>query len=124
MDKDGFFISADSLISIENLNEGGSTMYLFRHRKGLFCFGAFLFLLPFLITPAHSLIIPPDPFDSTGRFALLSPVSDGAITHVSVKVKAPAPDSLGTEELWAFFVFEEFFLLKLGICVLMPDFQR
>jgi hypothetical protein len=76
-------------------------MYLFQHRKGLISFGAFLVLLLFFVSPAQSLIIPPDPFESTDRFALLSPAPDGTITHVSVKVKATGPDPLGPGELWA-----------------------
>jgi len=73
----------------------------FQHRKELISFGAFLVSLLFFVPPAHSLIIPPDPFESTDRFALLSPAPDGTITHVSVKVKAPGPDPLGPGELWA-----------------------
>ena len=73
----------------------------FQHRERLISFGAFLVLFLFFVTPAHSLIIPPDPFESTDRFALLSPAPDGTITHVSVKVKAPGPDPLGPGEFWA-----------------------
>jgi hypothetical protein len=76
-------------------------MNSFQNRSGLVCFGAFLIFLLFFISPAHSLIIPPDPFESTDRFALLSQASDGAITQVSVKVKAPAPNPLGPGQLWA-----------------------
>ena len=76
-------------------------MNSFQHRSGLVCFGAFLIFLLFFIIPAHSLIIPPDPFESTDRFALLSQASDGAITQVSVKVKAPGPNPLGPGQLWA-----------------------
>lgn len=63
----------------------------FKHRNGPLFFGL-LALFFLFITPAHSLIIPPDPFESTDRFALLSPASDGSITHVSVRAKAPGPD--------------------------------
>ena len=73
----------------------------FQHRERLISFGIFFVLLLFLVPPAHSLIIPPDPFESTDRFALLNRAPDGAITHVSVKVKAPGPDPLGPGELWA-----------------------
>jgi hypothetical protein len=60
-----------------------------------------LFLLLFFIIPGHSLIIPPDPFESTDRFALLSSSPNGWITSVQAKVKAPGPDPLGAGELWA-----------------------
>jgi hypothetical protein len=70
-------------------------------RKKLIPIGVLLILLFCFITPAHSLIIPPDPFESTDRFALLNPASDGTITQVSVKLKAPGPDQLGPGELWA-----------------------
>lgn len=73
----------------------------FQHRKELISFGTFLILLLFFITPAHSLIIPPGPFESTDRFALLMPASDGTITQAQAKVKAPGPDPLGPGELWA-----------------------
>jgi hypothetical protein len=58
----------------------------------------FLFLA---IVPAYGLIIPPDPFESTDRFALLSQAPDGSITSVQAKVKAPGPDPLGAGEIWA-----------------------
>jgi len=72
-----------------------------QHRKKIIPLGVFLFLLLCLINPAHCLIIPPDPFESTDRFALLNPASDGTVTQVVVKAKAPGPDSLGPGELWA-----------------------
>ena len=70
-------------------------------RKKLIPFAIPLFFLFCLITPAHSLIIPPDPFESTDRFALLNPTPDGTITQVVVKLKAHGPDPLGPGELWA-----------------------
>jgi hypothetical protein len=76
-------------------------MHLFQRKMGLISFGAFFVLLLFFITPAHSLIIPPDPFGSTDRFALLNSTPNGTITQVSVKVKAPGPDPLGPGQLWA-----------------------
>ena len=85
-------------------------MNSFQYRKGLISFEAFLIFLLFFISPAHSLIIPPDPFESTDHFALLNPSPNGAITEVSVKAKAPGPDPSGPGELWAFFVSEEYFL--------------
>ncbi len=81
-------------------------MNSFQYRGGLISLGSFLVFLLFSIIPAHSLIIPPDPFESTDRFALLSPAPDGAITYVSVKVKAPGPDPLGPGELWALLRYE------------------
>jgi hypothetical protein len=73
----------------------------FQHRKELISFGVFLIFLLLFITPARSLIIPPNPFESTDRFALLSPAPDGAITQASVKVKAPGTNPLSPGELWA-----------------------
>ena len=73
----------------------------FQHRKELISFGVFLIFLLLFITPARSLIIPPDPFESTDRFALLSPAPDGAITQALVKVKAPGTNPLSPGELWA-----------------------
>jgi hypothetical protein len=73
----------------------------FQYREGLISFGSFLVFLLFFITPAHSLIIPPGPFESTNRFALLNPAPNGTITQVVVKAKAPGPDPLGPGELWA-----------------------
>jgi hypothetical protein len=58
----------------------------------------FLFLA---IVPAYALIIPPAPFESTDRFALLSSSPNGWITSVQAKVKAPGPDPLGAGEIWA-----------------------
>lgn len=58
-------------------------------------------MLLFFIDPAHSLVLPPDPFESTDRYALLNAGSDGSITQVLVKVKAGSEDPLGPGELWA-----------------------
>jgi Glucodextranase, domain B/Bacterial Ig domain len=51
--------------------------------------------------PAGALIIPPDPFDATDRYALLFMESDGSITTVQVKVKAPEPALLGPGKIIA-----------------------
>ena len=76
-------------------------MNSFQYRGGLISLGSFLVFLLFSITPAHSLIIPPVPFESTDRFALVNPAPDGTITQVVAKAKAPGPDPLGPGELWA-----------------------
>ena len=75
---------------------------IFRHRARIFPLILFSILLVFLaITSAYALIIPPDPFESTDRFALLSQAPDGSITLVQARVKAPGPDPLGAGKLWA-----------------------
>jgi hypothetical protein len=72
------------------------------HRARIFPLIVFSISLVFLtITPAYPLIVPPDPFESTDRFALLSPAPDGSITLVQAKVKTPGPDPLGAGELRA-----------------------
>ena len=76
-------------------------MNFFNIVKKLIPFGGLLFFVSFLITPAHSLIIPPNPFESTDRFALLNSAPDGTITQVSVKAKAPGLVPLGPGKLWA-----------------------
>ncbi|HEX9757623.1 MAG TPA: hypothetical protein VGB26_07450, partial [Nitrospiria bacterium] len=60
----------------------------------------FLLFLPFLLLitltkSGESLVIPPDPFDSTDRYALLFKNSDGSITQIQAKIKAPGPGILG-----------------------------
>ncbi|NWF92401.1 MAG: hypothetical protein HXY46_05760, partial [Syntrophaceae bacterium] len=76
------------------------------HRKRLIPVVLILAVLLSLITSAYCLIIPPDPFESTGRFALLHWAPDGTITHVQAKIKAPGPDPLGPGELWALFQYK------------------
>ncbi|MBI3440414.1 MAG: hypothetical protein HY052_01180, partial [Proteobacteria bacterium] len=50
----------------------------------------------------EALMIPPDPFDATDRYALLILSPDGqAITMVMVKVKSPTPAPLGPGQLGA-----------------------
>jgi hypothetical protein len=44
--------------------------------------------------PASGLMIPPDPFDATDRYALLSMAPDGSITQVWAKVAVPGPGEL------------------------------
>jgi hypothetical protein len=66
------------------------------------------------------LIIPPDPFESTDRFALLNLAPNGTITQVVVKAKAPVPAPLGPGELWDFFVSEEYFL-KSPFSEILPE---
>jgi hypothetical protein len=51
--------------------------------------------------PAGALIIPPDPFDATDRYALLFMESDGSITTVQVKVKSPESTLLGPGKIIA-----------------------
>jgi hypothetical protein len=58
----------------------------------------FVFLTPLL---AYALILPPDAFDITDRFALLIPATDGTITTVSAKVKSTAELPLISGNLWA-----------------------
>jgi len=72
-----------------------------QHRKKLIPSGILLFLVFCIMNSAHCLIIPPDPFESTDRFALLIPAFDGTIVRVQAKVKALGQDPLGTGELWA-----------------------
>ncbi len=98
-DKDGFFLYNLNRWGIRNMNS-------LQHRKGLIFFGSFVIFLLFFVTSAHSLILPPDPFESTDRFALLNSALDGTITHASVKVKAPGLDALGPGQLWAFLQYK------------------
>jgi hypothetical protein len=53
------------------------------------------------VQPAGALVIPPDPFDATDKYALLFMETDGSITTVQVKVKAPGTAPLGPGELAA-----------------------
>ena len=75
--------------------------------KNLFFLRVCFFLLLFFIDPANALILPPDPFESTDRYALLNPASDGTITQVLAKVKASGEDPLGPGELWALFQYKQ-----------------
>ncbi|HEX9758821.1 MAG TPA: hypothetical protein VGB26_13645, partial [Nitrospiria bacterium] len=60
-------------------------------------FLSFISILLFFLIPksGESLVIPPDPFDSTDRYALLFKNSDGSITQIQAKIKAPGPGILG-----------------------------
>ncbi len=69
-----------------------------RHKKSLLLLGLF-FILAFYDF-AEGLILPPDPFDSTDRYARLITASEGTITGVKAKVKAPG-DPLGPGEVRA-----------------------
>jgi len=82
-------------------------MDFLRDNRTLMFLRVFFFLLLFFIDPAHSIILPPDPFDSTDRYALLNPASDGTITQVLVKAKPPGEDPLGPGELWALFQYKQ-----------------
>jgi len=82
-------------------------MDFLRDKKNLIFLKVCFFLLLFFIDPAHSLILPPDPFESTDRYALLNPASDGTITQVLVKVNAGGEDPLGSGELWALFQYKQ-----------------
>jgi PKD repeat protein len=44
-----------------------------------------------LVSPprADALILPPDPFDATDRYALLFPTDDGTITHIQARLQVP-----------------------------------
>ena len=75
-------------------------MYSFRYKKGII-FVASLFIFSSLkVISAYTLIIPPDPFDSTDRFVSLTSTLDGTITRVQSKIKAPGSDPIVTGELW------------------------
>ena len=76
-------------------------MGFLRNRKNLIVLKVSFFLLLFFVDTADSLVLPPDPFESTDRYALLNATSDGSITRVLVKVKAGGEDPLGPGELWA-----------------------
>jgi len=82
-------------------------MHSLRHRRDITFFGLIFLLVLFLPTPCFALIVPPDPFESTDRFALLNPTSDGTITKVLVKAKAPGQDPLGSGELWALLRYKQ-----------------
>jgi hypothetical protein len=86
---------------------GKTMMDFLRDRKTIIFLEVCFFLLFFFIDLAHSLILPPDPFESTERYALLSPASGGTITQVLVKVKAGGEDPLGPGELWALFQYKQ-----------------
>jgi hypothetical protein len=47
-------------------------------------------MLTVLSGSAQALILPPDPFDATDRYALLLPAVDGTITQIQAKVSIPA----------------------------------
>jgi len=79
--------------------------FLWDRKNLIFLKVCFLFLL-FFIDPAHSLVLPPDPFESTDRFALLKCASDGTITQVLARVNAGGEDLLGPGELWALFQYK------------------
>ncbi|MFZ5877053.1 MAG: Ig-like domain-containing protein [Nitrospirota bacterium] len=51
---------------------------------------AWAVLLSALSVPAQALILPPDPFDATERYALLFSTADGAITQVQARLTRPA----------------------------------
>jgi hypothetical protein len=51
--------------------------------------------------PAEALILPPDPFDATDRYALLLPAADGAVTQVQARVRLPETTAPGAGELIA-----------------------
>jgi hypothetical protein len=76
------------------------------NRKGTIPLLVIFIILLFKVSSSYALILPPDPFDSTDRFALLIPSSDGTITRVQAKVKAPGPEALGSGELRALFQYK------------------
>jgi len=82
-------------------------MDFLRDNRRLMFLRVFFFSLLFFIDPADALILPPDPFESTDRYALLNPASDGTITQVLVKAKPPGEDPLGPGELWALFQYKQ-----------------
>ena len=82
-------------------------MHSLRHSKEITFSGLIFLLVLFLATPCFALIVPPDPFESTDRYALLNPASDGTITQVLVKVKANGENPLGPGELWALFQYKQ-----------------
>ena len=71
------------------------------HTRKIALCSLFLIFFLFVVSPCRALIVPPDPFESTDRFALLNLTPDGTITQVLVKVKAPGQNPLGAGELWA-----------------------
>ncbi|MDH4266320.1 MAG: Ig-like domain-containing protein [Deltaproteobacteria bacterium] len=72
-------------------------MDTFCHKRILFLIGLFFIIF---YDSAEGLILPPDPFDSTDRYARLITASEGTITGVKAKVKAPG-DPLGPGEVRA-----------------------
>ena len=61
-----------------------------RLRRSL-CY-AFLFPLV-LVVPAYALVMPPHPFATTDRHALLTTDAAGAVTGIQARVRAPAERS-------------------------------
>jgi hypothetical protein len=91
--KMGFFLRRESIIGC------------FCGKKEITLLGIFIILF-LIISSAHALILPPDPFESTDRYALLISAPVGTINQVKAKVSAPGPESLGAGELRAVFQYK------------------